>query len=361
MNRDSALNDLATRMLTAQSGVYIPGLGVFNKKRDPVRKSLLSNRLEPPQIRWYLNRRLLNAGASTLVSQWGYASSVLIDEVPADWTQPFNLPGLGRIVPSAVGEGRLEPEHPLLLHFLASYRFPAIVPPTRSGFHVLPNELSPSKAGTKGIKFKKTRTAIGWAAVWVAFLLPALLLLLQYHQSNDIERAGLGQPGNRHDTSLLPDFPRLYPPVDTAVIDTTMNDTTVIDTAVLDTTVIDSSLIIENTVVNIQPVVPPPSNHLAHKTKSKVTERTTNSSTPNTVIVVGCFLSKRNAERQESRLVRAGFVPAVLQPSKGGLHRVGALCSVRKASEVDSVLEVIRRKIHPDAWVLEAGDNAPKD
>jgi hypothetical protein len=321
MNRDHAINELAIQLLTATSGVYVPGLGVFYKKRDGVQQSALSRKLEPPLIRWYLNRVVINPGTHEALSQWPHPSSVLLDEVPVDWTQAFELQGLGTIVPAGVGEGRLEPEHPLLVHFLASYRFPAIVPPNRAGLQQATSESPNAGMRRKNDVVKWNWSIIGRAALWFMILGPALYLFFQYNIFNDVQHAGVGEVSVRHDSSLLPDFPRLYPPIDSAVEDGAVDAATSV--------------------------------RVAPKSDSLMTLGSTNVLPVEAVVVVGCFLSKRNAERQEWQLKRAGYEPVVVDLTSGGLIRVGAKISVSRAEEVDSFLQLIRANIHPDAWLLE--------
>ncbi|MBM3917938.1 MAG: hypothetical protein FJ344_00330 [Sphingomonadales bacterium] len=387
MNRDCAINELATQLLTANMGVHVPGLGVFYKKRDPVQRASSNRRLEPPQFRWYLNRGAAVTTANTQVSQWEFSSSLLLDEVPTDWTESFDLLGLGRIVPTGVGEGRLEPEHPLLVHFLASYRYPAIVPPTRMLF---PNGLNgpsvPDEINRKGI-WKRRMGMIGWAALWIAVLGPAVLLFRQYGLSDETQRAGLSEVRVRHDSSLLPEFPRLYPPMDSTIMeyeagtisqaDTFQRETDSLPSMSLAPTIDSNALPVQGKVspdypgstyriprqpeavtriprqpeavarIPRQPEIAAP-NYSSLELESHISEATFDA-----VVVVGCFSSKRNAERQELALKQSGFEPAVISPSAGGLKRVGTVFSVRSAAEADSFLTLIRAKIQHDAWLLE--------
>ena len=315
MNRDRALNELASQLLTADSGVYISGLGVFYRKRDRVEHSSLSRRLEPPHMRWYLNRILVNPRSQDAMSLWPYPSSILINEVPADWTQPFVLNGLGAVTPSGVGEGRLEPEHPLLVHYLASYRFPAIVPPKRLGLHPSSNGSDDKKIGGKETEFQKTWSMMGRAALWIALLGPALFLWMQFNVSDEMQRAGVGGKHVRHDSSLLPEFPRLYPPSEPLFVDPMIVDSTAENQAPIDTFSMQSTF--------------------------------------DVVVVVGCFSSRKNAERQQNLLIQEGFEPAVLESSPSGLTRVGAILTVHSVAEADSFLTHLRAKIHPEAWLLE--------
>jgi len=322
MNRDRALNELATQLLTARTGVVVAGLGVFRKKRDLVKQSVLSRRLEPPQIRWYLKRTSTYAVASEGMLQWPYPSSVLIQQVPSDWTEPFELPGLGMVTPSAVGEGKLEPSHPLLLHFLAAYRLPAIVPPIRSALIHNTKEPAVLQKQVKRGGLKKQLSMLGRAALWLAFLGPALYLFLHYNGLNEGQRAGVGEVNVRHDSSLLPDFPHLYPPV-------------------------DSTLIEQDSVVSI------PFDSRGVASDTLLSPLASDSDVTEAVVVVGCFKSIRNAERQELRLKKAGFEPAEVDASAGGLHRVGTRLAVRSVAEADSFLLLVRAKVHPDAWLLD--------
>jgi hypothetical protein len=225
-------------------------------------------------------------------------------------------------MPSAVGMGKLEPAHPLLLHFLAAYRFPVIVPPARAA--LTPNLKEPAVL-QKHIQrggLKRRLNTMGRAALWIALLGPALYLFMHNNLLNKNQGADLGEVSAQHDSSLLPDFPNLYPPVDSTIINESADD-----------------------------LIPSDSLYAASDTLSK--PDASDISTFEAVVVVGCFTSLRNAERQELRLKKAGFEVAVIEASSRGLHRVGTRLSVRSATETDSILQLIRAKVHPDAWILE--------
>jgi hypothetical protein len=183
------------------------------------------------------------------------------------------------------------------------------------GLHQSSNAFDDKKIGGKEREFQKTWSMMGRAALWLALLGPALFLWMQFNVSDEMQQAGVGGKHVRHDSSLLPEFPRLYPPSDTLFVDQMIVDSTAENQTLRDTFSMQSTF--------------------------------------DAVVVVGCFSSRKNAERQQNLLIQEGFEPAVLESSTSGLTRVGAILTVHSATEADSFLTNIRAKIHPEAWLLE--------
>jgi hypothetical protein len=320
MSRDLLLNDLAIRLLTAKGGVYVPELGVFYQKRLAVRGGISGERLEPPQFRWFLSRM----GAGSVVqgaSLWNHSSAELLGAVPVDWTRPFELLGLGRVVPTGVGEGCLEPSHPLLVHFLASCHYPAIVPPRRSAIVALPVASGTAAEGRR----KKAGDRLRWlgrAALWLLFIGPLLLLLAQYSTHVGVQQAGTGEVAVHHDSSVLPEFPRLFPPSEPIAEERVDSFGATTDT--------------------LQPQNPDSGDNPM-----------VDDAAFTAVVVVGCFVSPQYAERHSARLMAAGFEPAEVPDSRGGLQRVATAMRVGSEEEANTFLALVRSKFNSGAWLLE--------
>lgn len=69
------------------------------------------------------------------------------------------------------------------------------------------------------------------------------------------------------------------------------------------------------------------------------------------IIIIGGYGKKKNAQRMIQKIMSKGFEP--FSDRSGNLNRVGVQFGYKTNTELDSMLQVIQKEIHPKAWILE--------
>ncbi len=69
------------------------------------------------------------------------------------------------------------------------------------------------------------------------------------------------------------------------------------------------------------------------------------------VIVVGAFIEKQNADHTLSRVIAEGYKPYMAQ--NGAFTRVGIQVTARSLTELDNMINVIRSRYNPEAYIIK--------
>lgn len=315
MSKD--LEKLLADLFYHHEQVILPGIGAFSRERQAAVTDPVQERILPPtrQLRFNANLVLDDGVLQQAVQDHYNYSADEARELIARFTEDIRqrldrrelveIEGLGRLYRNYESKLQFLPEN--RNYDLASFGLPVIeaAPVDRRSMAPAPADPPPVPAPavapardysdlTAGLATWLQRNLV-WIALLTAFVVSIGWYLLSRPDSGD-DLSGI--PSDRLNVSPLePEAPEE-----------------------------------EAALPDPEPTVPP----------APVTQRT--------VIAVGLFGNTDNAERMIRRLYDAGFEPYTRR--EGNLTRVGAQVSYTTASELDSLLQDIRRRFERTAFVM---------